>query len=98
MGRHLYSFRDELPVPVRDQFTALEQPRREVPGCRVPARNRSDGQVEEIGKPLCGAPACFAERGRVHVGVKSYGKTEGSPYAPSKIEVRPGAFRGDRKS
>ena len=54
----------------------------------------SDGQVEEIGKPLCGAPACFAERGRVHVGVKSYGKAEGSPYGPSKIEVRPGEFRG----
>ncbi len=41
LGGHLHRVEHGLPAPIRDQLDALEQPRREVPGCRVPARHRA---------------------------------------------------------
>ena len=39
VGRRVHHVRNELPVPLRNQFDAPEQPGREVPGLRVRSRN-----------------------------------------------------------
>ena len=96
LGGHLHRVEHGLSAPIRHQLDAVEQPRREVPRCRVPARHRAAPRRPDAHAVVRRSTACRKAWAPISAGAGREDQGDGPARQPIRGDLRPGRRRRSR--